>query len=618
MCGFKTKVIEGLPLNYNSTNPKDFVEVLNKIADAMGGVPNMGAFVDITSVTQTNKMVAKVEDKYVVVSTKQYERPYRDYIVTTNVVEPWQFDLDTLVGKNELINGSESFVLQSEKPESSVTIRGNNGTWETVDVCTNSGLLDGTIENNECNPLEDCPECRGDRTCNVCHGSGSVNCRVCHGDGRCRVCNGQGRIKCNECFGSGRCRHCGGSGQIVCKNCHGNGVVYDGRDYVQCRDCGGGGYEPCIYCSSTGISIARIFFGASSYAAGSGKCHICNGTGALKCKTCGGMGNCTSCQGSGRETCSCCNGDGNCPNCHGSGKVTCRRCAGSGWYQTFKFYYAKCYVKKWEYMSNEELKEGLKIARKHSVYKDTYRKWRFKDVIGFDKIEDVKQKSKCAFGSDMAFQTFERAYEQKIRVSGEGTPYEKAIEIEKVPLTQLDFTLNEKDYSVFVMGDNGVVMCKELPVKVEMYKPTFVQKLKMTFTKKKRHRAYIKMAAYIFQCDGKSVDESHVLDVFITALKMKPAKQEEYKEQLKKFDSSMPYEVFRKEVKVLFSSKKTLTFAWQCMAVEKNVSLQENELFAKLVAEYKIDSSEVEKIKKFAAKYSLLKDEYLVAEYLGK
>ena len=38
----------------------------------------------------------------------------------------------------------------------------------------------------------------------------------------------------------------------------------------------------------------------------------------------------------------------------------------------------------------------------------------------------------------------------------------------------------------------------------------------------------------------------------------------------------------------------------------------------KLVAEYKLDSSEVETMKKFATKYSLLKDEHLVDEYLGK
>ena len=87
-------------MNYDSTDPKDFVEVLNKIADAMGGVSNMGVFADITSVKQSNEMVAKVADKCITVSTKRYEKPHRNLVVTTNVSEPYQFELDTLAGKN--------------------------------------------------------------------------------------------------------------------------------------------------------------------------------------------------------------------------------------------------------------------------------------------------------------------------------------------------------------------------------------------------------------------------------------------------------------------------------------------------------------------------------------
>lgn len=267
----------------------------------------------------------------------------------------------------------------------------------------------------------------------------------------------------------------------------------------------------------------------------------------------------------------------------------------------------------------EELKEGLRLATPRPVYKDIYRKWRSRGVVEFDRIDDVINKSNQDFGNADSYKTFEKAYTQAINASGvKDTPYEKSLNMERVPVTKIDFSLNNKDYTAYVMGDNGVVMCEELPVKVEMYKPTFFQKLKLTFTKKKRHLAYIKLAAYIFQCDGKSMDESHVLDVFITALKLKPAKQEALKEQLKAYNSQMPYEVLRKNISSLFSSKKTLTFAWQCMAVDKNVSSQENELFAKLVAEYKLDSSEVETMKKFATKYSLLKDEHLVDEYLGK
>lgn len=118
MSNLKTKVVEGLPLNYDSTDPKDFIEVLNKIADAMGGVSNMGVFADITSVTQTNGMVARVADKYITVSTKRYEKPHRDLVVTTNVSEPYQFELDTLAGKNgsNIPSDLEQFLSKVDKP----------------------------------------------------------------------------------------------------------------------------------------------------------------------------------------------------------------------------------------------------------------------------------------------------------------------------------------------------------------------------------------------------------------------------------------------------------------------------------------------------------------------
>lgn len=124
MSQLKTKVVDGLPLNYDSTDSKDFVEALNRIADAMGGVSNMGVFADITSVTQSNEMIADVEDKYVVVGTKRYEKPHRNLVVTTNVSEPYQFELDTLVGKNgsNIPSDLESFLTQSEKPKLSQSV----------------------------------------------------------------------------------------------------------------------------------------------------------------------------------------------------------------------------------------------------------------------------------------------------------------------------------------------------------------------------------------------------------------------------------------------------------------------------------------------------------------
>ena len=491
--------------------------------------------------------------------------------------------------------------------------------WKTIEKGTHRGLLDGTIVNHECDPREDCPECHGTGKCTQCQGSGEVDCHECHGSGKCQDCRGEGSTRCLECHGSGECRHCHGDGQILCRDCHGNGVIWQNGRSIKCKTCGGGGYAPCPECSSIGQKAVRGLLWTSNDARGSGRCPKCGGTGELVCKTCDGTGLCTSCNGSGKETCSHCDGTGSCPNCNGTGKITCRRCEGSGWYQTFSIYNSRFYEKDWGYVSNSDLKDGITLATKRPVYKDIYLKWKYKDVLEFDKKDELKQKVKQDFGNDDAFKNFDDSYQQALKESdANDTPCENFVEIEKVPMTKVDFTLNGKEYSVYVMGDNGVVMCEDLPAKIEMYKTSFFQKIMMLFTKKKRHLSYIKLAAYIFQCDGKDMNESHVLDVFVSALKLQPEKQDILKEQLKMYNSDMPYETFRKEIKTLFSSKKTLTFAWQCMAVDKKLSQQENDLFDKLVAEYEIEPTEVESMKRFASKYSLLENENLVSEYLSK
>lgn len=491
--------------------------------------------------------------------------------------------------------------------------------WKTTEIGSNRGLLNGTIKNHECDPKEDCPECGGDGRCVECGGTGEVDCHVCRGSGECKDCHGEGKSRCAECGGSGRCRVCHGDGKVLCTKCHGSGQVYYNDRYIKCSKCGGAGLAPCPECTGLGMKALRLGFGTSARAHGSGQCKKCEGTGKLTCKTCNGTGDCTSCKGSGKETCSHCHGDRKCPNCDGTGKVTCRRCEGSGWYQTFEVFNAKTYVKKWHYVSAEHLEEGMNKAVKRPVYKDLYKKWKYRDELEFDKYQEVRKKVDADFGIAEPFNKFERAYETAFNSSrNSDTPYSKSIEVGQVPVTKVDFSLNNNAYSVYILGDNSVVMCGDLPTKVEMYKPSFFQNLKLSFTKNKRHLSYIKLAAYIFQCDGKNLEESRVLNAFLSLLKYNSDKLAKFKEQLKKYNAEMPYKVFRKEISSLFSSKKALTFAWQCMAVDKKLSPQENQLFNELVAEYKLESAEIESIKRFATKYSLLSDENLVNEYLGK
>ena len=92
MGNLKIKVVDGITPNFESTDSKDFIEILNKIAEAMGGVSNMGAFADITKVTQYNEMMADVSDQFISVTTTQYEKPHRDLQATSSETDPFQLN----------------------------------------------------------------------------------------------------------------------------------------------------------------------------------------------------------------------------------------------------------------------------------------------------------------------------------------------------------------------------------------------------------------------------------------------------------------------------------------------------------------------------------------------
>lgn len=95
----KSKPIPDLDVNFKSTDPKDFVEVLNKIAEKFGGVTNMGAFADITSIVPSDELKAEVCDEFVEVSVKDMETPELRYTVTRGITSPFDLDYDVMLGK---------------------------------------------------------------------------------------------------------------------------------------------------------------------------------------------------------------------------------------------------------------------------------------------------------------------------------------------------------------------------------------------------------------------------------------------------------------------------------------------------------------------------------------
>ena len=143
-----------------------------------------------------------------------------------------------------------------------------------------------------------------------------------------------------------------------------------------------------------------------------------------------------------------------------------------------------------------------------------------------------------------------------------------------------------------------------------------MERLKLSLTENSRIKQYAMLAAYIFQCDGKSKDESKMLKLFIKELKLSGPDEQKFKDKLDQYNSSMPYEVFRKKIKALFSSKKTISFAWQCMAIDKKLSESEVRLFEKLCQEFKnLGSEEIEKLKQYAKRFSRINDDSIVIEY---
>ena len=497
-------------------------------------------------------------------------------------------------------------------------------------------VLLGTVVDHECDPEEDCSECRGSGICPDCHGKGKDTCHTCHGNGQCTKChgrgrntcskcNGQGRFRCNECGGTGTCRKCGGSGKVRCDSCGGRGRRNDGSICAMCK---GSGYIACSKCSGL---VGRLAFGDANVI-GKGRCSKCKGTGEIICSKCDGAGeiicnnchgdgNCTTCSGRGEITCSNCNGDGRCPDCSGTGRVTCHRCKGSGWYQTYQYYVCTEYSKNWTYINKGDLSSIITKGKGIIIYDSSYKSWSSATNVDYDKSKEMEEICKGKLGQFASlFDDFKSSYSnqselQKPSLSSD-KPLKKVLKSEVIPATKIDYTINGESYSLYLYGENNIVAYNSVPTTVKTYEQTIFQRIKLALSEKSRMKQYAKLAAYIFQCDGKNKDESRLQNLMIKELKMSKSKEDKFRAELEQYNKSMPYEVFRKEIKKLFTTKKTISFAWQCMAVDKTVSEEEKGLFDNICSEYKnIGTSEIEKLKSYANRFSRIKDDNIVSEY---
>lgn len=90
--GYNTKILKDLSVNTVSTNPDDFIDILNSLSDALGGVTNLGVFCDIQKVEQKSAILAHVGEQFIHVETENAEQPYNNLSNDGSSTEPYDFD----------------------------------------------------------------------------------------------------------------------------------------------------------------------------------------------------------------------------------------------------------------------------------------------------------------------------------------------------------------------------------------------------------------------------------------------------------------------------------------------------------------------------------------------
>lgn len=94
---FKTITLPKVKVDETSTNPDDFVELLNIASPLLGGITNLGVFCDITSVSHKSALLADVEMQYIHVETEDDEQPDRKLVNDGSSTNPSDLSYETLL-----------------------------------------------------------------------------------------------------------------------------------------------------------------------------------------------------------------------------------------------------------------------------------------------------------------------------------------------------------------------------------------------------------------------------------------------------------------------------------------------------------------------------------------
>lgn len=375
-------------------------------------------------------------------------------------------------------------------------------------------------------------------------------------------------VETHSCNPKQKCRDCSGSGR--------------------CQSCDARGWKSCSSCSGTGKKEQRD----GSYA---------NGKPKYKKVAC------YSCQGAGRKSCNSCNGTAKCYHCDGSGQVTCRRCDGSSFYQTYNGYShtIKPVTTSFHFSEHEELNNIIPTTKNKNAFDDDLIEWENKSTILFDNKEGAIKANKHS-----------KQFISSLEKLAGLTPNQKFgrvhSTVETVPITIVDYSFEEKEFQLSIVGEENIICYQEIPKK-HSYKVNIFKRLMNFFTKKKRQISFVYIASYMFNSDG-SMDEPELklLDLFLNNIKLK---QEEKNVLVGNLKQRMTVEELALKIKNIRGDLRALVFAWQCVMQDGQINQTEIDAFMQLSKLFKVKEEELEKIKHKATKFAHLKDNEMLEEY---
>lgn len=401
-----------------------------------------------------------------------------------------------------------------------------------------------------------------------------------------------GSVKTFECDPTETCGNCGGNGR--CPSCNGQGET-------RCPSCGGRGINRCSRCGGGGIDRDGK------------RCYMCHGSGTIDCSRCHGKGYimCNTCWGSGR-----------CMTCGGTGEVTCERCQGTGFYQQYLEYTAYYCVRQLCHPGpTPDLIDGLRVATGEELYKAVCKLWRKEGVLAFDDTEkDLKKLCDTANKYETYAEDFKKQYEQTSEMQ-ENIPeymsYKNTLISSKIPATRIRYEINGKDYEMVLLGDNGVVCYDDLPKSIKVFEMSKADRVKQDRFARHRHKDLAKLTAYIFNLDGISPEESSNLYLIMKHMCLNANQRDRrIRYYSYRYTPEVSYNAMVRKMKHLLVSKKTISYVWQCIAVDREITPKEQEFFNRLVEQCNIPESELIALKRFSSKFATLDSSEFVKEYL--